>query len=92
MPKLGRNEVQALLQAAVDSFPHGECNTCECFLGYLAQLRIDSDPAPAGKDLFTPYKVDRASIHRCLGCDPCPPGALYAEYMQKKQRSTLIQL
>jgi hypothetical protein len=90
MPKLGRNEVQALLQAAVDSFPHGECKPCECFLGYLAQLRIDSDSA--GKDLFTPYKVDRASIHRCLGCDPCPPGELYAEYMQKKQRSTLIQL
>jgi hypothetical protein len=90
MPKLGREEVQALLQAAADSFPHGECNTCECFLGYLAQLRIDSDSA--SMDLFTPYKVDRASVHRCLGCDPCPPGDLYAVYMLKKQTSNLIKL
>ncbi len=57
MSKLGRDEVQALLQAAEDSFPHGECDTCECLLGYIAQLRIDSDPA--SKDLFIPFKVDR---------------------------------
>jgi hypothetical protein len=90
MPKLGRDELQTLLQAAKDSFPRGECNTCECFLGYIAQLRIDSDSA--SKDLFTSYEVDRASIHRCLGCDPCPPGELYAAYMLKKQKSTLIKL
>jgi len=59
MPTLGRDELQTLLQAAEDSFPHGECKPCECLLGYIAQLRIDSDSA--GKDLFIPYKVDRAS-------------------------------
>ena len=36
MMKLGRDEIQTLLKAAEDSFPHGACNTCECFLGYLA--------------------------------------------------------
>ena len=90
MPKLGRDETQAMLQTAEDSFPHGQCNTCECFLGYIAQLRIDSDPAD--KDLFIPYKIDRPSIHRCLGCDPCPPGDLYAGYMSKKQTSKPITL
>jgi hypothetical protein len=90
MPKLGRDEIQALLQAAEDSFPHGTCNTCECFLGYLAQLRIDSDPAD--KDLFAPFKVRRKDMHKCLGCDPCPPGDLYAEYMLKKQKSNLITI
>jgi hypothetical protein len=90
MPTLGRDELQILLQAVEDSFPYGECNTCECFLGYIAQLRIDSDSAD--KDLFIPYKIDRASIHRCLGCDQCPPGDLYAKYMLKKQKSTLIKL
>jgi hypothetical protein len=82
MLKLQRDEIQALLQNAEASFPHGECTTCECFHGYIAQLRIDSDSAD--KDLFTPYKVNRAEMHHCLGCEPCPPGNLYAEHMQKK--------
>jgi len=91
MPKLGRNELQELLKQAEDSFPHGErseCNICECFLGYIAQLRIDSDSAD--KDLFTPYKVDRKDMHHCPGCDPCSSGDLYAEYM--KMKSNLITL
>ncbi|MBI5351389.1 MAG: hypothetical protein HZB50_01995 [Chloroflexi bacterium] len=90
MSKLGPDEIQSLLQSAEDSFPHGACNTCECFLGYLAQLRIDSDSA--AKDLFIPFKVERKDMHKCLGCDPCPPGDLYAGYMLKKQKSTLITL
>ena len=85
MSKLGRDEIQALLQDAEESFPHGACYTCECFLGYLAQLRIDSDAAD--KDLFIPIKVDRKDMHKCLGCDPCPPGDLYAKYMLKKQQA-----
>ena len=72
MAKLERNELQDLLTQAEDSCPVGLCNMCECFLGYLAQLRIDSDPAD--KDLFVPFKVDRKDMHKCLGCDPCPPG------------------
>ena len=91
MQKLNQDELQSMLHEAEDSFPHGmDCNLCECFLGYVAQLRIDSDTAY--KDLFTPYKVDRKDMHPCLGCDPCPPGDLYAEYMQKKQNSTMTTL
>ena len=87
MQKLNRDDIQAMLHEAEDSFPHGmDCNACECFLGYIAQLRIDSDSV--NKDLFTPYKVDRKDMHHCLGCDPCPPGDLYAGYMLKKQTAT----
>jgi hypothetical protein len=89
MSKNLRDETQTLLQGAEESFQLSACNTCECFLGYLAQLRIDSDPAD--KDLFAPFKVRREEMHKCLGCDPCPPGDLYAAYMKKKQ-NTLIQL
>jgi len=86
MQKLNRDEIQAMLHEAEDSFPHGmDCNACECFHGYIAQLRIDSDSAY--KDLFTPYKIDRKDMHHCLGCDPCPPGDLYAAHMLKKQMS-----
>ena len=84
MAKLTRSEIEQLLTQVEDSFPHGACNTCECFLGYLAQLRIDSDSTD--KDLFIPFKVDRKDMHKCLGCDPCPPGDLYAEYMKKKSK------
>lgn len=83
MQPLDRDELQTMLHRAEEQFPHGACNTCECFLGYLAQLRIDSDSA--NKDLFLPFKVRREDMHHCLGCDPCPPGDLYAEYMKKKQ-------
>jgi hypothetical protein len=86
--KLSRDETQTFLQLAQDSFPHDLCNTCECFHAYLVQLRIDSEPA--SKDLFLPFKVDRAEMHKCLGCEPCPPGDLYAEYMKKK--SNLITI
>ena len=92
MNKLTRDELQTLLTQAETSFPHARdvCNTCECFLGYLAKLRIDSDPAD--KDLFLPFKVKREDMHHCLGCDPCPPGDLYAEYIKKKQNENLITL
>jgi len=86
MQKLNRDEIQTMLHEAEDSFPHGiDCNACECFHGYIAQLRIDSDSAY--KDLFTSYKMSRNEMHHCLGCDPCPPADLYAEHMLKKQKS-----
>jgi len=83
MQKLSRKEVQAFLAEAADSFPHDACLTCECFLGYVTRLRVDSDSA--SRDLIGEYKVERASIHSCLGCDPCPPGDLYAEYVRNQQ-------
>ena len=88
MSRLQRVELQTLLQAAEQSFPHDLCPTCECFLGYLAQLRIDSNPAD--KALFFPYKVERRDMRKCLGCDPCPPGEEYAAYMREKQNSTTL--
>jgi len=90
MPRLTREKIQSRLTQAEETFPHVRevCSTCECFLGYLAQLRIDSDPAD--KDLFIPFKVKREDMHHCLGCDPCPPGDLYAEYMKKKQTPTTL--
>ena len=90
MIKLSRTELQALLQAAEDATPHDLCHTCECFHAYLAQLRIDSESAD--KDLFTPFKVARGEMQKCLGCEPCPPGNLYAEYMQGKQKSAVMKI
>jgi len=90
MQKLTRQEVQAFLSEAADSFPHGACLTCECFLGYVICLHVDSDKT--SQDLIGQYRVERQSMHSCLGCDPCPPGDLYAEYVRKNQGSQLIIL
>ena len=90
MTRLTRKEVQDFLAVAADSFPHGACLTCECFLGYVARLRVDSDET--SRDLIGEYQVERTSMHSCLGCDPCPPGDLYAEYTRKKQQLPLITL
>jgi len=90
MDKLSREEVKTFLAGAVDSFPHDACLTCECFLGYAAQLRLDANVT--GRELVSGYQVDPLSIHSCLGCDPCPPGDLYAEYIRDKKNSGLIRL
>jgi hypothetical protein len=83
MTNLTRAQVETLLKEAEESFPHGACLTCECFLGYVAQLHVDS--GPDSREVLKQYKVDRNSIHGCLGCDPCPPGDLYATYQCQKQ-------
>lgn len=81
--KLTHKEVQKFLSVASDSFPHDACLTCECFLGYVTRLRIASDKD--SREIFAQYQVERNNIHSCLGCDPCPPGDLYAEYIRNKK-------
>jgi hypothetical protein len=75
-----RSQVRRLLDQARQSFPHEACLTCECFLGYLAQLAIDS--GEEGGSLLAEMKIARARTHSCLGCDPCPPANLFAIYLQ----------
>ena len=89
--KLSCEEVNAFLEVAADSFLHDECMTCECFLGYVTRLRVDANND--SQDLIAKYQVERSTVHSCLGCDPCPPGNLYAEYVRKhKPNSPLIVL
>jgi hypothetical protein len=80
-------KVKEQIKKAEESFRHEECNSCECFLGYLAQLEIDADTE--GKEVLKSYRSEREPIHSCLGCDPCPPGVLYAEYLRKKTVGTI---
>ena len=90
MPKLTRQEVQTFLAKAADSFPHVACLSCECFLGYVMRLRLDSDEN--SQDLIREYQLERKSMHNCLGCEPCPPGDLYAKYIRMEQHPLLITL
>lgn len=77
---LTRQEVKALIDRARASFPHDACLTCECFLGYVAQLGLDADAEVTS--LLAEMGIERKRTHSCLGCEPCPPADLFAEYLR----------
>lgn len=86
--KLPVEKAKKLLEDAIAGFPHEDCYTCECFLGYLTRLEMDSETA--FKPVAADYKPPRELMHSCLGCDPCPPADHFAMYI--KQKNNLIQL
>ena len=81
---LTREQVNDLIRQAVASFPHQECAACECFLGYLTQLRLDSEES--GETLVAEYQSRHSGVHACLGCDPCPAADLFARYLRESRR------
>ena len=78
-------EVKELINKAEISFRHQECAACECYLGYITQLMIDSEPE--ARQYLKEYQPDRDQIHSCLVCDPCSPGILYANYLRKRAKN-----
>lgn len=82
---LTRDDVAGVVRDTAASLPRHECRTCDCFQGFLTQLELDSGADVS--DITGPWKVVRGEMHGCLGCDPCPPGAAFAEY-QKTTRKT----
>jgi hypothetical protein len=69
------DELETLLGRAQASFRHDECLTCECFLGYLAQLGIDAGRPTAsltrwGSTTSTPIPVWGAIPARQPTCSP----------------------
>lgn len=79
---LSIEQVQEIIKQSQYSFRHEECATCECYLGFLAQLELDGDQEI--REYLAALKPSRENIHSCLGCDPCPPGILYTDYLGKK--------
>jgi len=79
--KLSISKAKQLIKEAEEAFHHEPCRTCEVYLGYVMQLRIDSDVE--GRKYLKEYMPARDQIHSHLGCDPCPPGILYGNYLLK---------
>ena len=74
-------QVRTLINNTIEAFPHQECATCECFLGFVTQLELDSDEE--GQQFLNRYQPERKDVHPCLGCDPCPPGDHFAAYLRR---------
>ncbi len=84
---VSREQVKEEIAKALDSICHEPCKTCDCLQGYFTQLEMDADEDVS--DLTEPYKVQREFLHGCLGCDPCGPGAAYADYLKRQSENTI---
>ena len=84
---LTRDEVKLAVEQAEAGVPHEECLRCDCLQGFLVQLEMDAveDVSDVTRGLKTP----REDMHGCLGCDPCPPGSLFADYQRRQQNRRL---
>ena len=69
-------EARRIVDDLRNRIPREECWTCDCLQGLLTQLDIDGNPDVAG--VLRSLKGPAVGMHGCLGCDPCPPGAVFA--------------
>jgi hypothetical protein len=81
---LSLSEVKRLIEEAELTFRHQECAICECYLAYITQMELDADPQ--AQQYLQDYQQHQELVHACLGCDPCPPGIIYSDYLRKKSR------
>jgi len=81
---LSRDQVAAIVKELEDSVARPECLTCDCFQGLLTQLELDCPEDVS--DLTGRLKALSEKMHGCLGCDPCPGGALFAKYLKAKNK------
>jgi len=56
-----------------------ECWSCDCLQGLLTQLELD---CPELAETIKPLKVSVGEMHGCLGCDPCPAGEIFTQYIR----------
>lgn len=77
------DEAERLLAKLKTSLPKEECGTCDCLQGLLSQLELDlgSEIRPLTK----PLRVTDREMHGCLGCNPCPPAEIFAEYTRERR-------
>jgi hypothetical protein len=80
---LTRGDVEQALRQLEGNLPHEECLRCDCFHGFLTQLEMDA--VEDVSDLTGRFGVPREEMHGCLGCDPCPPSSLFADYLRQQQ-------
>ncbi len=75
------NQIDKYCKKIRESAIKNDCWTCDCLQGFITQLLLDleKDDVSELKELIK----EKSLLHSCLGCDPCPPGELFTEYLKK---------
>jgi hypothetical protein len=67
-----------------------KCSGCECLQGALVELRLTLDELPEAPerarllaDIGAAMQV--GAPHACLGCEPCNPGNILADFSRQQQ-------
>jgi hypothetical protein len=79
-----REEIESLVDNLARAFRNDECGTCECSRGFLTQIELDAGEDVS--DITGKLKPSGKKIQGCKGCDPCPPGAAFAEYIRTRKQ------
>ncbi len=76
--RLTTGEARTWLQQLEQAAEKEACWSCECLQGFITELELDA--AGDAKSLLEMYEVRPEKLHGYLGCEPCPPAQLFAEY------------
>ena len=85
---MGPDHVAHMATVLAQSMASPQCRTCECLQGFLTRLMVDADETIA--ELLCRWRVAPADMHSCCGCDPCPPAALFVDYLREGVRAAPI--
>jgi len=83
--RLSKEEVAGLLAQLQRASLREGCWSCECLQGFVAQLELDA--AEGGRPLLEEHRVDASQVHSGLGCEPCAPAEMFAEYLMRKREA-----
>jgi len=83
--KVSKEETEDLLMQLKEAVPRQDCWSCECLQGFIAQLELDA--AEPAKSLLAKYEADPSQVHRSLGCEPCAPAEIFAEYLLRTRKT-----
>lgn len=67
-----------------------KCCACECLQGALVELKLALEELPEGSEqerLLTAIgkAMQVGAPHACLGCQPCNPGDILANFYREQQ-------
>lgn len=81
MRPMGAGELERMASELAESMAKPHCRACRCLQDFLTRLMRDADGRVA--EMLSPWRVDRAKMHRRGTCESCPPADLFAEYLKE---------
>jgi len=87
--------VSKTLDALRPALADDKCAGCECLQGTLVELKLALEDLPGDAYhavLLTQVEtaLGRGERHACLGCEPCNPGNILADYYREQQAREVV--